>query len=327
MKYIYTLLLTLLCLCGYSQGVSIQSQYGSHMDVAYLKQIGVKVLRIQIKPVDKMKRTGTKPEVAFNTELSWGLAIVNECNNVGIKPVIAFNDLTLNDSITDESPVFWTDSIYLKNAYKYIMLTAKKFANKVYMYEFLDEPSITGTQVETFYNEALKMVRQYDTTAYFLVTPGPYANPTSYGKFVPYNITDTKIVYNVHMYLPFVYTHQGLRDAPKGIYYPSATFTKDTLFKRLKTVSDWSSKYGYSIFLGEFNAVRWSKNSDVYVQDVISAAKLYNFEWCYFAFKPNFKFWNPYYDIGNPTANPKYYYLKNIGPNTNHWIMIQQNLK
>jgi hypothetical protein len=73
--------------------------------------------------------------------------------------------------------------------------------------------------------------------------------------------------------------------------------------------------------------VRWSKNSDLYVQDVIDAAKLYNFEWCYFAFKPNYKFWNPYYEIGNPNANPTKYYLKYIGPDTQHWFMIQYNLK
>ena len=326
-KLLLLLVILFTCTLSYSQGVSIQSQRGSHMDVAYLNQIGVKVLRIQIKPASRVKRSTVKPETAFNIELGWALRIVDECNKVGIKPVIAFNDLTLTDSITDEDPIFWTDSTYLKNAYRYIMLTARKFGNKVYMYQFLGEPTITGTQVESFYKEALKIVRQYDTTAYFLVTPGPYGLPTNYGKFVPYNLVDTKLVYNIHMYLPFPYTHQGLRGAPKGVTYPSSTFNNDTIVKRFKVVSNWSKKYGYPIFLGEFNAARWSTNADAYVQDVINAAKLYGFEWCYFAFRPDYRFWDAYYDIGNPTADPKNYYLKYIGPNTKHWLMIQRNLK
>lgn len=327
MKYIYTLILTLLCLFSYSQGVSIQSESGSHMDVAYLNQVGVKVLRIQIKPADRVARTKVTPQLAFNIELGWALRIVDECNKVNIKPVIAFNDLTLVDSITDENPIFWTDTTYLINAYKYINLIGKKFANKVYMYEFLGEPPITGAPVETFYTNALKNIRQYDTTAYFLLTPGVFGLPTNYNKFVPYNIVDSKLAYNTHMYLPFNYTHQGLNERPKGVDYPSSTFTRDTLFKRLKTVSDWSKQYGYPIFLGEFNATRWSKNTDGYVQDVITAAKSYGFLWCYFAFKPNYRFWNPYYEIANPTADPTKYYLKYVGPTTKHWIMIQQNFK
>ena len=327
MKRLFILLFLFISNVVFGQGVSIQSAFGSHMDVAYLNQVGVSVLRIQLKPADRVTRTNVTPQLAFNIELGWALRIVDECNKVGIRPVIAFNDLTLIDSITDESPIFWTDTNYLINAYKYINLIGKKFANKVYMYEFLGEPPITGSQVEIFYTNALKNIRQYDTTAYFLLTPGVFGLPTNYGKFVPYNIVDDKLAYNTHMYLPFAYTHQGLDVRPKGVEYPSSTFNKDTLVKRLKTVYDWSNKYGYPIFLGEFNATRWSKNSDLYVNDVIESAIQYKFLWCYFAFKPNFKFWNPYYDIGNPTAKPANYYLKYIGPDTQHWLMLQYYFK
>ncbi len=332
-KLLLLLLILFTCNLGYSQGVSIQSATGSHMDVEYLNSIGVKNLRIQIQPKARVLRTKVTPQVAFNVELGWALRIVDECNKVGIKPVIAFNDLSL-DSITDEMPIFWSDTNYLKQTYFYVTKISQKFANKIYMYEFLSEPAIklpsaviSPPRLEEFYTEALKIVRKYDTTALFMLTPGPYGLPTNYGKFVPFNIVDSKLMYNFHMYLPFDYTHQGLRGRPKGIVYPNATFNADTIMKRFKTVKNWSVKYSYPIYLGEFNAARWSKNSDMYVQDVITAAKAYGFEWCYFSFKPNFRFWNPYFDIGNPASNPVNYYLKNIGPNTPHWLMIQRNLK
>lgn len=317
------LLFTFITSIAYGQGVSIQSAYGSHLDVAYLNSVGVKLLRVQLKPNDRVKRSKNTPQLAFNIELGWGLRIVDECNKVGIKTIISFNDLTLNDSITDESPIFWSDTNYINATMTYISKISRTYAGKVYAYEFLAEPSITGSQVETFYQKAISKVRAYDTTAYFLLTPGTYALPTNYNKFIPYNIVDNKLIYNFHFYLPFSYTHQGLNLREKGIEYPSSFFNNDTLIKRMKTVYDWSVKYNYKIFLGEFNATRWSKNADIYVNDVIFAAIDYGFEWCYFAFKPNYKFWNPYYDIANPSAAPKDYYLKNIGINSQQWLLLQ----
>ena len=318
---------------AFSQGVSIQSALGSYRDVAYLDSLGVKFLRIQIRPKSRVERTKVTSLVAFNSELTWASKVVDECNRVGIKPIIAFNDLSL-DSVTDEMPIFWKDSNYLINTYFYIDRISRRFANKVYMYEFLSEPAIklrnrviSPPRLEEFYTKALGIVRKYDKKALFMLTPGPYGLPTNYSKFLPFNIKDKNLIYNFHMYLPFDYTHQGLKGRPKGIVYPNATFNADTILKRFKTVSEWSKKYNYSIILGEFNAVRWAKNSDAYVQDVINASNFYGFEWCYFSFKPNFRFWNSYFEIANPTADPAKYYLKYVGRDTQHWLMIQQNLK
>ena len=325
--------LTLLTNKLFAQGVSIQSATGSHMDVAYLKSVGVQSLRIQIQPKARVTRTKVTPQVAFTVELGWALRIVDECNKVGIRPVIAFNDLSL-DTVTDEMPIFWSDSNYLKQTYFYIDKIGQKFANKIYMYEFLSEPAIklpnaviSPPRLEEFYTNALKIIRKYDSKAYFMLTPGPYGLPTNYSKFLPFNLMDSLLMYNFHMYLPFEYTHQGLRGRLKGIDYPNAQFNADTILKRFKTVKRWSDNHGYKIYLGEFNAVRWAKNSSVYVQDVINAANLYGFEWCYFAFKPNFRFWDPYFEVGNPNANPTKYYLKNYGTNSQHWMLIIYNLQ
>lgn len=324
MKNIFIVLLLIITQTVFGQGVSIQSgSGGSHLDVPYLKSVGVKFLRVQLKPADRVKRTKSTAQTAFNVEIGWGLRIVDECNKVGIKTIVSFNDLTLNDSITDENSIFWTDSTYINNSLNYISKISRMFANKVYAAEFLAEPSITGALVESFYNRAIAAYRKYDTTAYFLLTPGPYALPTNYNKFVPYNISDNKLMYNFHFYLPFPYTHQGLNDRPRNINYPSDTFNSDTISKRMKTVYDWSVKYNYKVFLGEFNATRWSKNSDVYVNDVAFYAIEYGFEWCYFAYKPNYKFWNPYYEVANPNSSPYNYYLKNNGVDSQQWLLLQ----
>ena len=337
-KWLFWLtLITFLLLLSqaFSQGVSIQSGVGAtHMDVAYLKECNVQTLRIQIKPVDRAKKYNITPQLAFNIELAWALRIVDECNKEGIKPVIAFNDLTNSDAVTDEMPIFWNDTTYLNKAYYYIDKIGQKFANKIYAYEFLAEPAIkladtvvTPPRLQEFYQTALNIIRVRDTNAYFMLTPGPYGMPTNYGKFVPYNINDSKLMYNFHMYLPFSYTHQGLNDRPKGVVYPLANFNADTILKRFNAVKKFSDKYGYPIFLGEFSAVRWAKNSGDYIQDVINAADQCGFEWCYFAYKPNFRFWNPFYGIANTNALPVNYYLKNYGIDSQTWMLIIYNLQ
>ena len=318
----------------FAQGVSIQSGNGaSHLDVAYLKQCNVQTLRIQIKPIYRAQKYNLTAQTAFNVELGWASRIVDECNKVGILPVIAFNEVLLTSELSDETPAFWIDE-NLNNAYFNISKVVAKFANKVYAYEFIGEPVLIQNgitsfppRIEEFYTKALEVVRQQDTTAYFLLTPGPWGMPINYAKFLPYNIADSKLMYNFHMYLPFNYTHQGLNDRPKGIVYPNAQFNADTILKRFKTVSEWSKKYGYPIFLGEFNAVRWAKNSGGYVQDVINAAKLYNFNWVYFAYRPNFRFWNPYYGVANTDGLPVNYYLKNYGKDSQQWLMLIYNFQ
>jgi hypothetical protein len=281
-----------------------------------------------IKPLDRAKKYNLTHDTAFNMEIAWASRIVDECNKFGIKPVVAFNDLSF-DGVTDEMPLFWNDSNYLIKAYSYIDKISQKFANRIYMYEFLSEPAIkyedtviTPPRLEEFYTKALAIVRKYDNKALFMLTPGPYGLPTNFGKFLPFNLMDSLLMYNFHMYLPFNYTHQGLKGRPKGIVYPLANFNADTIIKRFRAVKRWSDNHGYKIYIGEFNAVRWAKNSGAYVKDVIDAANLYGFEWCYFSYKPNFYAWNPFFGIANTSAKPEKFYLKNYGIDSQQWLLI-----
>ncbi len=127
--FIITLIAFILMLSqAFGQGVTIMSNSGSKADVAYLKQCNVQNLRIMLKPLDRAKKFKISPDSAFKVELNWALRLVDECNVQGIKPVIAFNDLSF-DTITDEMPMYWTDN-YLNKTYTYIEQIGAKFANK-----------------------------------------------------------------------------------------------------------------------------------------------------------------------------------------------------
>lgn len=322
------------------KGVSIQSQYGSHLDVPYLASIGVNCIRIQIKPSDRSARMGTTPKVAFTTELGWAERIIDECKVNGITSIVSFNDFVIDpsDTTNDNDAKFWNDSIYLKNTYAYIKAIVTKYKSKgseLCAYEFMAEPAIydpaTQTAIqpprlEEFYKNALFIVRAYDSSRCFMLTPGPWAMPTSYNNFNGFTgISDSNVIYNVHMYMPHSFTHQGISDRPRPIYYPSSTFNADTIAKRFKAVKDFETRTGNRIIVGEFQAVRWAPNADQWVKDVLTNIKANGWSWCYFAYKPNFKFWNPYYVVGNPTSKPQYWYLKNLGTTSDMWQYMINN--
>jgi hypothetical protein len=322
------------------KGISIQSQYGSHMDVAYLASIGVNCIRIQIKPADRAKRMKIMPQTAFTIELGWAERIIDECKVNGITSIVSFNDFVLdpNDTINENDLKFWTDSVYLKNTYNYVKAIAVKYKSKgseLYAYEFMSEPALytssNGTAIqpprlEEFFKNSLFIVRAYDTSRCFVLTPGPWAMPMSYTKFNGFaDISDKNVVYNVHMYLPHSYTHQGVRNRPRPVSYPSATFNSDTIVKRFKAVKDFQSRTGHKIIVGEFQAIRWAPNADQWVKDVLTNIKANGWSWCYFGYKANYRFWNPYYVVGNPTSKPQHWYLKNAGTNSDMWQYMINN--
>jgi endoglucanase len=325
------------------KGISIQSQNGSHMDVAYLASIGVNCIRIQIKPADRAKRMNIMPQTAFTIELGWAERIIDECKVNGITSIVSFNDFVLdpNDTINENDLKFWTDSVYLKNTYNYVKAIAVKYKSKgseLYAYEFMSEPALytssDGTAIqpprlEEFYNSSLFIVRSYDPLRCFVLTPGPWAKPTNYRNFNGFqSISDTNVVYNVHMYMPHSYTHQGIKGYQRPVSYPSATFNSDTIIKRFKSVKDFQARTGHKIIVGEFQAIRWAPNADQWVKDVLTNIKANGWSWCYFSYKPNYRFWDPFFAVANPTSKPQHWYLKNFGTTSDMWkYMINEGYK
>jgi hypothetical protein len=97
--------------------------------------------------------------------------------------------------------------------------------------------------------------------------------------------------HEVHMYLPFLLTHQGIYPQyPTGAKYPGeingVEVNKEWLKKQLRPVRTFQLKYRRKIFVGEFScSVYADEGSRVrYLQDLISIFEEWRWHWCYHAF-------------------------------------------
>jgi hypothetical protein len=251
--------------------------------------------------------------------------------------MIAYNFFVLdpNNPIDEKSPEFWEGNKYLDSAYAQIDIICNRYKNRgneLSAYEFMSEPAIGGDELsrasspprlEEFFRNTLKTIRKYDTVRYFLLTPGPFGKPLNYVGFKGFNIIDDKLIYGAHQYLPQQYTHQGIKNRPRGINYPGnvagKNWDKNALIKSFNSLKAFESKTGYPVFIGEFQSVRWAPNCNQWVKDVIEIMNQNKWGWAYFAYQPDNDFWNPFMEVKNPKDDNKDWILVNNGSESAIW--------
>lgn len=317
------------------RGVSFQSINSDTNDISYLSSIGVNFVRIEVKPSIRAKKKNTEPLQSFYEELAWTERILNSCKEKGMTSIIAFNFLVLdpNSKISDKSPEFWSEKSYQDSAFRMVEIIANKFKNRgdeLSGYEVIGEPAVKsplGAKVppgiESFYQKTLNVIRKYDKERWFLLSPGPWGTPANYKGFKPYNIKDKHIIYGAHMYLPDEFTHQGVKKRDRNVTYPgkikSENWNIELIEKRLKLIKKFENEYGYPIYIGEYQAARWSPGADLWVKDVCMTLEKLEFSWSLFAYKAGTEFWDPYFEVVNRKLPVEKWEIKNVGPSTSLW--------
>lgn len=99
-----------------------------------------------------------------------------------------------------------------------------------------------------------------------------------------------RVVYQVHMYHPIVFTHQKVFDPKQAeCRYPGVIdgipTDKETLRKKLQPVRDFQLAYNVPIYVGEFSAIRWAPGACEYLRDCIDIFEEYGWDWSYHAFR------------------------------------------
>jgi len=114
----------------------------------------------------------------------------------------------------------------------------------------------------------------------------PYSDPLQFSKTVYY--PNRPIYYEVHMYLPFKFTHQGVYPQyPVGVKYPTATLNKAKLKTYLKKVRAFQLKNKAPILVGEFSCSIYAdpESRYNYLKDCIAIFNEYGWHWCYHAWR------------------------------------------
>lgn len=160
----------------------------------------------------------------------------------------------------------------------------------VWAYDLINEPQQTMPAEDSYLDlqyKAALAIRELEPEVPIVVASNYYNSPSSYNEMEPFPLVN--IIYQVHMYVPSNYTHQGVGTRPTGYAYPgkmgSQHWDRARLKKVLQVVRDFELKYGARMYLGEFSAPIWAVGAAQYLADVISIAEEFGWDWTYHAFR------------------------------------------
>jgi endoglucanase len=137
--------------------------------------------------------------------------------------------------------------------------------------------------------EAAKRVRAIDADHAIVIEPAPWGGAEALDWFDPIQVPG--VVYSVHMYQPFQFTHQGIYGNPTGVEYPGKVggrlWNREELRRAFRPAIDYHRDYGVHIYIGEFSAIRWAPGASAcnYLRDVIDICEEQGWDWAYHAFR------------------------------------------
>ena len=162
----------------------------------------------------------------------------------------------------------------------------------IYGYDLVNEPMQTREALPdcdywSLQRRAAEAIRAIDPDVPILVECNGQDSPSAFASLYPLDLTN--VIYEVHMYVPLRYTHQGVlwKAGERPDPYPNAEkgWNADALRGALRPVREFQSRHGAKIFCGEFSAVAWAPGADQYLRDCIDLFEEYGWDWCYHAFR------------------------------------------
>ncbi len=140
---------------------------------------------------------------------------------------------------------------------------------------------------------AAKAIRKIDPKTAICIEVDGWTAPQQFKWLSPIDIPN--LIYQVHMYWPGQFTHQGVHNmwgvegGDPRIEYPGTyrgmKLDKAALRRELQPVRDFQLQCNVHIFVGEFSAIRWAPGAAQYLADCIDIFEEYGWDWTYHAFR------------------------------------------
>lgn len=171
--------------------------------------------------------------------------------------------------------------------------TRFKARPEIYGFDLINEPdqqlpSPEGLDYWNLQRRAAEAIRAIDPVTPIIIESNGWDGPGPFAYLSP--LAMDNVIYQVHMYLPHKYTHQGV--GVSGDKYekrkypdPSAGLDRDFIKKSLAPVLAFQKKHNARIYVGEFSAIAWAEGAENYLADCISVFEEYGWDWTYHAFR------------------------------------------
>ena len=163
----------------------------------------------------------------------------------------------------------------------------------IYAYDLWGEPN---QPMNTKYGyldmqeDIARAIRKVDPVTPISIESNQADEPSAYNYLNALDLKD--IIYQVHIYQPISFTHQGIGPArqyrasyPQPAKDGAPAVDIEFLRKTLEPVRKFQLEHKCRIFVGEFSAVIWADGAAQYLEDVISLFEEYGWDWTYHAFR------------------------------------------
>ncbi len=217
-----------------------------------------------------------------------------------------------------------------KKAHDRNIILWKKFAEHfkgekaIWAFELYNEMEIR-IEPKFDYNNLMetiaRMINKIDPSRWMIVQQEAWWGQRSMDRLRP--IRAKNIIYGVHHYTPFPFSHQRIGSKKAVFTYPSVIeglkWDKEMIRKDLEPARHFQKAYNVPIFVSEFCCVSWGEGGGQWTRDCIEIFEEYGWDWmwhCIAEFQP----WDPHKDANLKTAETdrsrvmKEYFAKNQFP-------------
>ncbi len=158
----------------------------------------------------------------------------------------------------------------------------------IYGYDLVNEPHQKEPAPINYWEiqrRAAEAVRAIDPDTPIIVESNLAAAPSAFRYLSP--LAMDNVIYQIHLYKPHDYTHQGVRGNPVGAVWPDPARGRDREFLRraLQPARDFQLWHHARIYVGEFSAASYAPGAENYLRDCIAIFEEYGWDWTYHAFR------------------------------------------
>jgi hypothetical protein len=212
----------------------------------------------------------------------------------------------------------WADAALQQAAIDLWSELAQRFRGRAVVagFDIVNEPVPPGltyamrqTRWLDFAGRLVRTVQRADPTRVLIIQSAPDATPASFRNLRP--LAFDNLVYSVHSYEPFDFTHQGvMREFPQPRPFPEeredGVSTAQLLVDSLEPVREFAVRYSVPIYVGEFSAPRWAPGNSVarYLRQSIDIFERHGWSWAYHEYRA-WHGWDAEMASGQQTPGPR----------------------
>ena len=183
----------------------------------------------------------------------------------------------------------------------------------IYGYDIMNEPwqnrrALPDCDYWNLQRRAAEAIREVDPDATIVIESNEWDSPGAFEYLKALDMDN--VVYQVHMYWPGAFTHQGANGAARPsaerlLSYPNKEkgWDKDYLRRQLEPVRKFQQRHNAKIYVGEFSACIYGPGAGQYLRDCISIFEEYGWDWTYHSFREAL-WWNVETVIDPVTGKP-----------------------